>query len=229
MRFILKDVEIKIPVLALLITGLVITAIIVVGTILIIKNNQIKQLKSKYETSKIANQLIVKQKTDTIEYYKKLIKDNSKLISDQKTLISQQSYRISTIKPIIEQYAHSQVFDPIQAYIEPKNDSLKFKLSGNQIKQVYREHLELLESRKGLIQYEELIEYMDNDIRLSNSQLSKQNELQEVTQSMLSECDSNNLELLKQLNITNKNRKFWKITTPISGVTGLIVGILLVR
>lgn len=229
MRSILKDVEIKIPALYVIISGLIIAAIIVVTTIVIIKNREIKDIKSDYSQSVGKYREILKTKSDSIETYKNLIKDNSYLILEQKTLISILNNRISSIKPRVEEYTPNQVFDSIQAYIEPKNDSLKFKFSGNQIKQIYREHLELLESRSGMIQYEQLVSDMNKGTTLLTCQLNKQSEMQAITQELLDKCEKDNAELQKNLTKETKNKKFWKISTPISGVTGLVMGILLVR
>jgi uncharacterized protein YuzB (UPF0349 family) len=224
----MSNVKIEIPVFAIILTGLLITAITVVITVIIIKNNQIEKITTKYDSIKIANQIIIKQKSDTIEYYKILTEQNDYLISNQKTLISTLNNKIYSIKPKVDKYTTNEVYDSINAYIEPKNDSLKFKLSGNQVKQIYSEHLELLESRSGMVEYGKLVKNMDSGIQLVNSQLNKQSELQVITQKLLSECENENLnlnnEVLKQQVKVKRNR----ILSPISFITGAIASTVLI-
>jgi hypothetical protein len=224
----MTNVEIKIPVYALIIIGIVITAIITVLTVITVKNKQIHKQVIWHDALKIANQIIIKQKSDTIEYYKILTEQNDKLIFNQKTLISTLNNRIYDIKPKVDKYTTNEVYDSINAYIEPKNDDSEFKFSGNQIKQIYVEHLELLESRSGMVEYGKLVENMDSGIQLVNSQLSKQSDLQAVTQKMLSECENENLnlnnEVLKQQVKVKRNR----ILAPISFITGAIASTILI-
>ena len=224
----MTNVEIKIPVYALIIIGIVITAIITVLTVITVKNKQIHKQVIWHDALKIANQIIIKQKSDTIEYYKILTKQNDYLISNQKTLISTLNNKIYNIKPKVDKYTTNEVYDSINAYIEPKNDDSEFKFSGNQIKQIYVEHLELLESRSGMVEYDKLVKNMDSGIQLVNSQLSKQSDLQAVTQKMLSECENENLnlnnEVLKQQVKVKRNR----ILAPISFITGAVASTILI-
>lgn len=225
----MKPLKLEIPVWAVVLAGLLFVGTIVSVTIYVVKKHEVTALKSKYESESVAKNLIIKEQSDTIKYFKQVIKESDLTTSAKQTQIDGLYAQIRSIKPKVEQYTSSEVFDSIIAYVGPETDSSKFKFSGNQIKHIYTEHLELMEGMSGLIQYQSLVENMQAGINVRNKEFEAQLMLNESTQALLSECDSSTIELGNNLIKERNNKKLWRIGTPSAGVLGLIIGIMLVK
>ena len=223
----MKPIEIKIPVWGVIVTSLVLIGAIVGITLLVSKNKKITYYKSKVDSIQIASSIIIKQKEDTIQYLTAVIEQKNIQLTVSKQNIAAIKRKLDAIPVEVSKYTPNEIYDKILDYVDEKTDSSEYPFSGNQISDIYREHLYIDQQQDLINEYEFYIIDLMSGIDVRDKGLNEYKKLGELKNKMLEEsnkrCDILEQDLLKQ----TKRKKIWRTLTPIGTGVGIVVGLLL--
>lgn len=221
----MKEAEIKVPILGLVLIGLLITAIIVVLSVLYFQAKNTQKIDTEFRKYKEATQIQIKQKTDTIEYYKAILERNYSEIAYQESEIDRLKNKVLSIPKHVEKLTTSEVYEKTLEYLPEKTDSLKFKYSGNQIKVIYEEHLEKIAMIECIEVYSSQAETLKQSINVLENKCKKLEGIIILQdQDFGQELSRQNLSIEKE----KRKNKILGISIPSAGALGVIVGVLIV-
>ena len=223
----MKSIEAKIPVWSVIVTIISIVLVIVILTIFATKNKKVIYYKSKIDSIQAATSIIIRQQEDSIDYLKAVIKNRESRLQISKDNIKSLTDKLADIPKKVTQYTPNELYDKIQQYISQRTDSNKYDFSGNQLEDIYKEHLYIDEQQNLISEYEFYVVDLMDDVKIRDKEISEYDKLSKLKDKMLEEsnkiCDELEVNLLKQ----EKRKKIWRMLTPIGTGVGIVVGLLL--
>lgn len=192
------------------------------------KENAVNVIQQKYDSTRIVNNILKSELTDTIDYYERIILAENEVIKTYRAKVSEKEVQLKKIKSTVAKFTSDTVYQLTQEYLPEPSDSSKYAYSGNQVKEIYTEHLESLDMIELLLDYRTYSGDLNIGIRQRDLQLDQYKKLIELHQSDLEQQSSLNSQLLENNSQLNKKVKTWKILTPSAGVVGVVIGILIV-
>ena len=223
----MKSIEAKIPVWSVIVTIISIVLVIVILTIFATKNKKVIYYKSKVDSIQAATSIIIRQQEDSIDYLKAVIKNRESRLQISKDNIKSLTDKLADIPKNVTQYTPNELYDKIQQYISQRTDSNKYDFSGNQLEDIYKEHLYIDEQQNLISEYEFYVVDLMDDVKIRDKEISEYDKLSKLKDKMLEEsnkiCDELEVNLLKQ----EKRKKIWRMLTPIGTGVGIVVGLLL--
>lgn len=223
----MKSIEAKIPVWSVIVTIISIVLVIVILTIFATKNKKVIYYKSKVDSIQAATSIIIRQQEDSIDYLKAVIKNRESRLQISKDNIKSLTDKLADIPKKVTQYTPNELYDKIQQYISQRTDSNKYDFSGNQLEDIYKEHLYIDEQQNLISEYEFYVVDLMDDVKIRDKEISEYDKLSKLKDKMLEEsnkiCDELEVNLLKQ----EKRKKIWRMLTPIGTGVGIVVGLLL--
>ena len=223
----MKSIEAKIPVWSVIVTIISIVLVIVILTIFATKNKKVIYYKSKVDSIQVATSIIIRQQEDSIDYLKAVIKNRESRLQISKDNIKSLTDKLADIPKKVTQYTPNELYDKIQQYISQRTDSNKYDFSGNQLEDIYKEHLYIDEQQNLISEYEFYVVDLMDDVKIRDKEISEYDKLSKLKDKMLEEsnkiCDELEVNLLKQ----EKRKKIWRMLTPIGTGVGIVVGLLL--
>ena len=223
----MKSIEAKIPVWSVIVTIISIVLVIVILTIFATKNKKVIYYKSKVDSIQASTSIIIRQQEDSIDYLKAVIKNRESRLQISKDNIKSLTDKLADIPKKVTQYTPNELYDKIQQYISQRTDSNKYDFSGNQLEDIYKEHLYIDEQQNLISEYEFYVVDLMDDVKIRDKEISEYDKLSKLKDKMLEEsnkiCDELEVNLLKQ----EKRKKIWRMLTPIGTGVGIVVGLLL--
>lgn len=225
----MKGIKIEIPILAI---------IILIGAILGInyfKNRKIKaqeaitiEVQRKYDSIRIVTAIEKKAFLDSIAIRESQIKDQNLKIQIQKDKVEKSEAKLKEIKAKVNYIPNDTIYSLTKEYLPEPSDSSKFAYSGNQVKEIYTEHLQLIETRQTLIEYSVYTGEMEVSIRKRDEQISDYYDLIKLHEAELMNEATMQMALRDENTQLRKSNKFWKVATPSAGAIGIAIGVLIV-
>lgn len=224
----MKGIKLEIPIYAIL---------ILIASILgfnWLKNQKINALEEevntnalKVDSTLLATSEIQRKLIDTIAFYEEVISIKNEELEVLELEAFQYEKKISSIKEEIQDYSFDTLYLITQGYLPWKTDSNKYQYSGNQVEEIYFEHLQLKESIKGIVSLRKYSKELESGLSLRDKQINNYAQLdssrmQEIT--ILSESNSEKDKTIKSQAVKNKKLR---ITVPFTGLLGIILGALL--
>lgn len=144
----------------------------------------------KIENRNLKLDSIISVKSDTIIYYKKLIKGADKNLLAYKEKMASLEAHIRTISSKVDTLPFSEDYAFILDNLPLKTDSNKYPLSGNQVKRVHEEKLELLSRRESDILSKEYIYQLTTGITLRDTLINQSEQQTLLLQDKISNYQS---------------------------------------
>lgn len=230
----MKPIEVKIPVAALIITGVIIIASVIVTTVIITNGNVKRKLKGEvilvndqYQQYKTEAEKIISQKEDTIQYYKNIVFNRDERIRTLNGSITSLKNKLSEIPAEASKYTPNELYEELQKVYGEKTDTLEYPFSGNQVTEIYVEHKYANGLAELTQQYEYMIVEYINRVDASDKQIGEQDKLLEIRKSMLEESEKNAQILYDKFLKEQKRKKIWRATSAIGTVAGIGIGLLI--
>ena len=223
----MKPIEAKIPVSVIVVGVIVLIASVVIITLFSINKKNVKQFDFQYDSLKVAACNIIKSKEDTIRYYKGIIGENEAKIIAQNESIKKLKGAIASIPNEVSKYEPNVIYDKINEYLSEKIDDQEYPFSGNQITEIYGEHLYVKEMQKGVEIYETQITTLMFSIENKDLELKAYNDIVDAKNKLLKEGDIRMYELESDFNKQVKRKKIWRALTPSGLAVGVIIGLLI--
>lgn len=223
----MKPIEAKIPVSVIVVGVIVLIASVVIITLFSINKKNVKQFDFQYDSLKVATCNIIKSKEDTIRYYKGIIGENEAKIIAQNESIKKLKGAIASIPNEVSKYEPNVIYDKINEYLSEKIDDQEYPFSGNQITEIYGEHLYVKEIQKGVEIYETQITTLMFSIENKDLELKAYNDIVDAKNKLLKEGDIRMYELESDFNKQVKRKKIWRALTPSGLAVGVIIGLLI--
>jgi len=224
----MKPVEIKIPIFALIISGLLLVASVVVVTIIITKNKKIDNYQEQFNILEYKYGVSIKEKQDTIYFYENLIKENDNLSLIQKTKISALELKLKAIPIEVTKYTTNEKYEQTQKFLGEKTDSLDFNYSGNQVDGIYLQQIQNITLTDLVDNCRSYVYDLEGGKKLRDKEIETLKTLAEQQDGYINLCDSTSSELNKKLSKEKKKTKILGIAVPSAGVVGIVIGILVV-
>lgn len=209
-------------------------AIIIILSILLGKNKMIKQqakqiaeTTQKYDSARVINNMLRKTLIDTVNYYEPIIKKNNEDLAREKSKLMNTSEELQKIKNKIAIIPNDSVYSLTLSYLPKKEDSLKYPYSGNQVKDIYEDHLSHLKMIDAVAEYKEYTFNLELGNRNKDKQLSNYKDLTTTQGQQIQSQLGQIKNLSDQTNMEMKKNKRLKIFVPVSGGLGIVVGILI--
>ena len=224
-----KGVKIEIPIIGI---------ILIIATFLgvsYIKNRSVKkkdkeiaELQYKIDSTNIVIQIDKKKIVDTVTYYEAIINEHDKKIEAQEGKIKEKDKELEEIKETVTDLSNDSIYEITQEYLPEPSDSLNLIYSGNQVREIYQEHLEKIKMHEVILEYRIYAGELEIGVRQRDEQLSNYYDLIEVHERDLENKAAENMLLQGENDQLRKDVKFWKIMTGGAGVGGLALGLLFV-
>jgi len=230
----MKTVDVKIPVYAILAVIILFIGVIVALSMLSIKNKQISQknaqitkVQNAYDSVRITTNNIIKEKNDTIAYQKQIIENRDAKIAHQKSKLVNVENILAETKQQVATFTNDSVYVLTQDYLPTPTDSSKFPYSGNQVKDIYSDHLDLLKMHDAVLDYQKYTFELEHGLTDRDSQITNYKDLTNAQKAQL-EASGNQINSLSGQNgdLMKKNKRL-KIFVPVSGGLGIVIGILI--
>jgi hypothetical protein len=223
----MKPIEAKIPVSVIVVGVIVLIASVVIITLFSINRKNVKQFDFQYDSLKVATCNIIKSQEDTIRYYKGIIGENEAKIIAQNESIKKLKGAIAAIPDEVSKYEPNVIYDKINEYLSEKVDDQEYPFSGNQITEIYGEHLYVKEIQKGVEIYETQIATLMFSIENKDLELKAYNDIVDAKNKLLKESNIRMYELESDFNKQVKRKKIWRALTPSGLAVGVIIGLLI--
>ncbi|MBN1683757.1 hypothetical protein JW865_09430 [Candidatus Bathyarchaeota archaeon] len=216
--------EIKIPVFGLILAGLLITSIIVVLSVLYFHAKEVKKIEAKYEEYKSYTIEQINQKSDSINVLNGIISKLKIREDSSKMELTSLREKLNSKLIKLENRSSIEAYKETLTWLSDPIDSSEFIYSGNQVKEIQKEHLEKINSIEINEVYARYAITLNESINSLEEKCKKTEEIAYMKDSMrIKEMSMIN----ESLTVQKKKNNRLKIVIPTTGALGIIMGVLI--